>query len=136
MAPQGLSYPTVAATYTQFLVITDNTPTLTHGGGKDDGVVLKVDGSSALPQGLSIAPATGTIFGTPEVTQVCKPQQRCRGPSPRARGLLLLMLYVHVLFRQGRHTRLWQPMLLDQRAPTSLLQSIHVTEKMHCVRCA
>lgn len=139
VAPQGLSYPTVAATYTQFLVITDNTPTLTHGGGKDDGVVFKVDGSSALPQGLSIAPATGTIFGTPEVTQVCQPQQRRRGPSPRARTVVANAVCARTI--QARTT--YTIVATNAAGSTSTNISIAVNPRnrnkctvLPCVRCA
>ncbi len=56
--PSALSYTTNPATYTEGAVITNNTPTLS-------GTAPFTFTVSSLPVGLSIAPSTGVISGTP-----------------------------------------------------------------------
>lgn len=57
-APSGLSYGTNPASYTQFIAIASNTPTVT-------GTVVSYSVSPALPAGLSLNTSTGVITGTP-----------------------------------------------------------------------
>jgi hypothetical protein len=59
VAPAGLTYTTTTANYTRGVAILANTPSSTGGA------VVQYTVAPALPAGLSLAPATGILSGTP-----------------------------------------------------------------------